>query len=89
LDVIYVFNEAGEIINFTPISSDNYGNKDWDEKDIKKMADRIVGRSIFEKFEFNPEVDVVSTATISSKLIFHSLNQARKNVAELKKRGYK
>lgn len=89
LHFIYIFNEKGEIVNFTPISVSKHGNKAWDEKDIKKMESRILGRSIFETFEFNSEVDAVSTATISSSLIFHSLNQAKKNVEELERRGYK
>ncbi|MBM3240245.1 redoxin domain-containing protein [Candidatus Poribacteria bacterium] len=89
LHFIYIFNEKGEMLNFTPISISKYGNKTWDEKDRKKMETRILGRSIFETFEFNPEVDAVSTATISSNLIFHSLNQAKKNVEALKKKGYK
>jgi len=87
LHFIYVFNEEGEILNFTPISVSKHGNKAWDEKDIKKMESRILGRSIFETFEFNPEVDAVSTATISSKLIFDSLDRAKKNAKELKRKG--
>ena len=89
LHFIYIFDEEGKIVNFTLISVSKYGNKDWDEKDIKNMESRILGRSIFETFEFNPEVDAVSTATISSKLIFHSLGQAKKNAEELRKKGYK
>ena len=88
LHFIYIFNEEGDIVNFTPISVSKYGNKDWDEKDIRKMESRILGCSIFETLEFNPEVDAVSTATISSKLIFHSINQAKRNAEELKKKGW-
>ncbi|HIE26342.1 TPA: redoxin domain-containing protein [Candidatus Poribacteria bacterium] len=86
LHFIYVFNDKGEILNFTPISVYKHGNKVWDEEDTKKMESRILGRSIFEEFEFNPEVDAVSTATISSKLIFDSLDRAKRNLKELKKK---
>jgi hypothetical protein len=39
------------------------------------------------RFEFNPEVDAVSTATVSSKLIFDSLDRAKKSAEELKRKG--
>ncbi|MCX5902551.1 MAG: TlpA disulfide reductase family protein [Proteobacteria bacterium] len=81
---IIVFNHEGIITNFTPIYLTKYGNIKWSAADIAFLRERIVGRSVLGRKTFNHTVDAVSTATMSSALIFNSLNKLPAVFNELK-----
>jgi hypothetical protein len=74
---MYVFDESGRIIKFIPIQLTKYGNESWDDEDVAKMRGLVVGRSLFEPFDYDAEVDGVSSATITSAVIFKTLNEGR------------
>jgi len=84
---IYVFDGDGMIVNFIPIHLTKYGNRKWTEKDIQAMKDRLTGRSILMPFPFDREVDAVSRATITSVVIFYSLERGKEIYDQLQKGG--
>ena len=79
IQFIYVFNEKGEVVEFEPIHLTKYGNKVWSEKDIEKIRKRVVGKNVLQpiSFDFDPEVDAVTSATITSAVIFKALAEGR------------
>jgi hypothetical protein len=81
---IIVFNREGIITGFTPVYLTKYGNIRWSEADIALMRQHVVGRSVFAQKPFNHTVDAVSTATMSSALIFNSVNRLQSVFTELK-----
>jgi peroxiredoxin len=81
---IYIFDQQGIIKGFIPIALTKYGNVPWTHADIKKMQSVMIGKSIFSPFVYNPKVDAVSTATMTSSLIFEALRQAKKDFADFK-----
>jgi peroxiredoxin len=81
---IYLFDQQGFIKDFIPIALTKYGNVPWTAADIKKMKSALIGKSIFSPFVFNPKVDAVSTATMTSSLIFEALRQAKTDFAAFK-----
>jgi hypothetical protein len=81
---IYIFDQQGIITGFIPIALTKYGNVAWTAEDIKKMQSVIIGKSIFSPFVYNPKVDAVSAATMTSSLIFEALRQAKKDFADFK-----
>ena len=81
---IYIFDQKGIIRDFIPIALTKWGNVPWTPADIKKMKGGLVGKSIFEPFVYHPKVDAVSTATMTSSLIFEALRQAKANFADFK-----
>ena len=85
---IYVFDAEGTLLRFDPVHLTKKGNWEWDEKDAQKMRERVEGKSLLDTFDFNPEVDAVTSATISSQLIFVSLGDGKNLYQELKKEGY-
>lgn len=85
---IYVFNEEGMILRFDPIHLTKKGNWEWDDKDVQKMRDLLQDRSLLGAFDFDPEVDAVTSATISSQLIFVSLEGVKTLFGKLKEQGY-
>jgi len=78
---IYCFDDAGRILSFSPIYVTKYGNQVWDEKDAAFISGRLDGRFLRE-LEFDPNVDAVSKATMSSALIF---DEIRRTLPALKK----
>jgi len=79
---IYILDQAARIVDFIPISITKYGNEPWSEQDAQKLRRALVGRSIFDDFSFNPQVDAVSSATMSSSLIYEALGQAKELLGE-------
>ena len=85
---IYLFDEKGKIFALVPIKLAKDGNKPWDEDDLQKTERRVVGRYIHESIGFDARLDAVSTATVTSAIVFDNLDRAAVFYQELKKRGY-
>ena len=84
---IYLFDANGKVLQFIPIQLPKYGNKPFDKDDLAKMRDRIVGRHMYTPLEFDAKVDAVTRATITSAVIFRSLNEGISLFRELNKEG--
>ncbi len=84
---IYTFEGDGKILQFIPIQLTKDGNEDWDESDITRMRQRIVGRYIYNPFKFSSKVDAVTSATITSAAIYRGLNYGQLIFRELKDKG--
>jgi len=84
---VYSFDEKMTFLDFIPLHITKRYNKPWDRDDIDKIRNKFSGKSLFEPVSFDPMVDAVSSATISSKLVFHSINQTGKAYQELVKLG--
>jgi thiol-disulfide isomerase/thioredoxin len=73
IQFIYVFDEKGTVVGFEPVHLTKYGNKVWSEEDVKKMRERVLGRSVLQPVSFDSEVDAVTSATITSAVIFQAI----------------
>jgi len=80
---IYVFEGTGKILQFIPLQLAKYGNVPWDDADVLKMRERIVGKHVQRPFVFDVRVDAVSSATITSSVIFDSLDDGQVLYKEL------
>lgn len=80
IQFIYVLDGTGKIAGFEPIQLTKYenGNAIWNENDVEKMRRRFLGRSISQPMNFDPEVDAVTSATITCAVIFHALSQGKR-----------
>ncbi len=85
---IYTFDTKGNVVEIIPIQVTKNDNLDWTEEDIQKLRTRTLGRSILKPFPFDPDVDSISGATITSALIFESLDKAKEIFEKLKKEKY-
>ncbi len=85
---IYVFDEEGTVVNFIPIELTKYGNRPWNEKDIEKTKNRLIGRSLLDPFQFDRDVDAVTQATITSVVIFDSMNKGKRIYTDLMREDY-
>ena len=84
----FTFNDKGMIVNFLPLQVTKVDNVKWDSKEIEKMKGRLVGRSILQPADFDPQVDSVSSATMTAALIVDSVNKAKGLYDGLKGKGY-
>jgi len=74
---IVVFDDGGLVVNLAPIMMTKYKNVEFDEKDVAFLKTRVVGRLLSREIVFDPTVDAVSTATMSSALVFDTLRRLR------------
>ncbi|HEY6000811.1 MAG TPA: hypothetical protein VI078_16110 [bacterium] len=72
---IVLFDEAGTIVGLEPISITKYKNVELDERDVAFLRSRVVGRMLARGIVFDPAVDAVSQATMSSALVFDTLRR--------------
>ena len=84
---IYVFEGNGKITQFIPVQLTKYGNKSWSEEDVLKMRELILGHHVDDLFDFDPDVDAVTSATITSAVIFNSMDEGQEIYNELKAKG--
>jgi hypothetical protein len=87
LHFIYVFDVAGKVLRFVPLQVTKYENEEFDDDDLGKIRSRIVGKHLSNTFIFDPKVDAVSSATITSALIFDSFSKGKALMEELKEKG--
>jgi hypothetical protein len=88
-DVFFLYTFDGvQFIKFIPVLVSKRYNKKWDLQDIEKVESRFAGNSIKERVSFNPFVDTITSATMSSKIVFHSMNETKKVYGKLTEMGY-
>jgi peroxiredoxin len=84
---IVVFDDGGLVVNLAPIIITKYKNVEFDEKDVAFLKSRVVGRLLSREIVFDPTVDAVSAATMSSALVFDTLRRLRETWAGMVKAG--
>ena len=80
---IITFDSKGYIRDFTPIHITKYGNIDWDDYDIDNMRRQLIGKRLNKELIFDPTIDAVSSATMSSSLIYKGVNELHSIYKEL------
>jgi hypothetical protein len=72
------------IRDFFSLQLTKLGNVPWSDEDCAKMRGQFAGKSIFETFPFNPKADAVTTATMTSSLIYEALNSGKNIFSDFK-----
>jgi hypothetical protein len=85
---IVVFDEGGRVVNLAPITITKYKNVEFDQNDVAFLKGRVIGRLLSREIIFDPTVDAVSTATMSSSLVFDTLRRLRESWARMVRDGY-
>ncbi len=85
---LYAFDQKGMILNFLPLEVTKEGNLPWNAQEVERMKTRLVGRSILHPVDFDPQVDSISSATMTSALIVDAINRGKRHYEGLKRMGY-
>lgn len=82
---LYAFDATGRVRGFEPIHVTKLNNEEWDPEENRFLEARLLGRPM-ELLAFDAEVDAVTTATMSSALIFDEIRRAVELLENLKRR---
>jgi thiol-disulfide isomerase/thioredoxin len=72
---LFAFDSKGRVLGFEPIHVTKVGNEEWDPEDNRFFEGRLAGRPM-AGLQFDPEMDAVSMATMSSALIFDEVRRS-------------
>ena len=81
---IVTFDIEGFIRDIYSIHLTKFGNVEWTEEELKKVKRKLVGTKISEEIKYNYEVDAVTTATITTSLMYNSINRLTPLVKQVK-----
>ncbi len=76
LHFVAVFDRFGEVAEFVPLRITKFGNQDLSVEEVAFLRTRLLGFSAFRPRMFDPAVDAVTGATMSSSLVFDALRNA-------------
>ncbi len=85
---IITFNSRGQVVDFDSVFVTKYWNKRWTDKEVASMRKKLMGISVLEGRTFDPDVDAISTATMSSSIIFDSVIRTGRIFKILKTLGH-
>lgn len=72
---LYIIDRLGTVIDLIPIQLSKLYNTSFDENDILKIKKGLISRNIREGITFTPQVDAVTSATITTGLVYDSINK--------------
>jgi hypothetical protein len=81
---IVTFDSDGFIRDIYSIHLTKLGNALWTEEEVNKVNRKLVGTKISEKIQYNYEVDAVTTATITTSLMYNSIKRLAPLVEQVK-----
>ena len=84
----YLFDAAGKVVAFESLHLTRYGNVAWSKEETAQMRKRVVGGYLTNPWSFDPQVDAISRATMTSAIIFNSLDQGASIMNELDRLEY-
>ena len=85
---ILTFDSRGTVVDIIPLHFTKYGKIEWNKEELRKVSSKLIKKSLLEEIRFDPELDAVSGATMTTSLIFNSVERAEKDYRELQKKGY-
>ncbi|OQX19505.1 MAG: hypothetical protein BWK76_04205 [Desulfobulbaceae bacterium A2] len=84
---IYFFNAAGQVVGFHPIHLTKYGNVAWEPKEVEVFRKEVVGKYLAAPWSDNPDVPIVTSASITSSVILHNIAKGESLFLALKHQG--
>jgi len=84
---IYLFDRSTKLIGFEPLQLTKYGNINWGEREVEIMRKKVLGRYLAMPQPFDPKLDAITSATMTSAIIFDSLAQGEELIRELRSQG--
>ncbi len=83
----YLFDPQGTVLAFEALHLTKYGNEEWDQAELAGFKQRVLGKRLAGAWDFDPQADAVTSATMTSAIIFDSLEQGQQLLEELREQG--
>ena len=84
----YIFDKTGLVLDFIPLQLTKIHNDDWNKAEIDHFIRNIIGKNLDNNWEFNPKVDAVTGATMTSVIIFDDLEKGHALLEELQRGNF-
>jgi len=84
----YIFDQTGLVLDFAPLQLTKIHNDDWDKTEVDHFARHIIGKNLDSNWDFDPKVDAVTGATMTSVIIFDEIGTGRALLEELQKENF-
>jgi hypothetical protein len=85
---IYIIDRFGNVLDLISIHLSKLYNELFTEDDVAEIRNRLVSRNVRENIPFNADVDAISSATITSGLIYDSINKGGRIFDLLIEKGF-
>jgi peroxiredoxin len=85
---VYLFDRRGIVRDFIPIHLTKEFNAPFTDQDTNRIRQSLVGRNMLAPFKFDKEVDAVTSATLTSFLIYDSVNHGKELLDVIRKEGF-
>jgi len=85
---LYVMDRLGNVKDLIPIHLSKLYNETFTEEEVSKIMGNISARNVRETIPFNPAVDAVTSATITSGLVYDSINKGALIYRRLIEKGF-
>ena len=82
----YTFDQTGRILDFVPLHLTKYGNVEWSRAESERFAGRVIGKNLAGNWTFDAQADAVTSATMTSAIIFDDLSQGPALLRELQQK---
>lgn len=83
---LFAFDDDAVARGFEPVYLTKFGNELWSREDIRKFSSRLAGRRM-DEMAFDPDVDAVTSATMSSALIYDEVRRIALRLRETQQGG--
>ncbi len=84
---VYLFDRRGVVRDFIPVQVTKEFNAPFTDQDTNRIRRSLVGRNILAPFKFDKEVDAVTSATLTSFLIYDSVYHGKELLDRIRKEG--
>lgn len=88
ISFLYVFDRKGVVRDFIPLYLTKEDNAGFSQKDVERIKRNLVGRSMLMPFKFDKEVDAVTSATLTSLIIYDSVHHGKELLKAIEMGGY-
>lgn len=82
----YLFDRTGLILDFVPLHLTKYGNVEWNQQEVDRFSSRVIGKRMSGNWHFDPTIDAVTSATMTSAIIFDNFDQGEELMQELQQK---
>lgn len=85
---IYVFDGRGFIRDLIAVDLTKDMNRPFSKADIERVRSNVIGRNMLTPFKFDKETDAVTSATLTSLVIYDSVFHGKELLEAIRNEGY-
>jgi len=88
IQFIYIIDHSGNVLDLLPIQLSKKYNLSFAEDDITKVKKSLIARNVNEDIGYDSKVDAITSATITTGLVYDSINKGSTVYNLLREKGF-